>query len=48
MWNLKQDINELHYKRETDAQTERTDLWLPRAWEGGMDGEFELSRCKLV
>ena len=30
MWNLKYDMNEPTYKTETDSQTERTDLWLPR------------------
>ena len=32
MWNLKYDTNELIYKTETDSQTHRTDLWLPRGW----------------
>ena len=32
MWNLKYDTNELIY--ETDSQTQRTDMWLPReGWE---------------
>ena len=30
MWNLKYGTNELIYKTETDSQTQRTDLWLPR------------------
>ena len=30
MWNLKYDTNEPIYKTETDSQSERTDLWLPR------------------
>ena len=30
MWNLKYDTNEAIYKTETDSQTQRTDLWLPR------------------
>ena len=29
-WNLKYETNELIYKTETDSQTQRTDLWLPR------------------
>ena len=29
MWNLKYDTNETIYKRETDSQMWRTDLWLP-------------------
>ena len=39
MWNLKYDINELTYKTETDSQTQRTGLWLPKGREsgGGMD-----------
>ena len=36
MWNLKYDTNELLYKTETDSQTQRTDLRLPR---GGGVGE---------
>ena len=36
MWNLKYDTNELIYKTETDSQTERTGLWLPR----GRGGEW--------
>ena len=30
LWNLKYDTNEPIYKTETDPQTQRTDLWLPR------------------
>ena len=30
MWNLKWDTNEHIYWTETDSQTLRTDLWLPR------------------
>ena len=30
MWNLKYDTNELIYKRETDSQTWKTNLWLPK------------------
>ena len=43
MWNLKYDTNEPIYKTETDSQTERLDLWLPRGrWGGGgMGWEFE-------
>ena len=36
MWNLKYDTNELIYEAETDSQTARTDLWLPRV-AGGKD-----------
>ena len=28
--NVKYDTNELTCETETDSQTERTDLWLPR------------------
>ena len=35
MWNLKYDTNELICETETDSQTERTDLWLPRGRELG-------------
>ena len=48
MWNLKYGSNEHTYRTETDAQTQRTDLWLPRRRRGEWDGwEFEVSRCKL-
>ena len=30
MWNLKYDTNELIYKTETDSQTWKTNLWLPK------------------
>ena len=30
MLNLKYDTSELSYKTETDSQTQRPDLWLPR------------------
>ena len=29
-WNLKKDTNELVYKTETDPQTQKTKLWLPK------------------
>ena len=48
MWNLKYDTNEVIYETETDAQTQRTDLWLPRGRGEGMDWEFEVSRYKLL
>ena len=48
MGNLKYDTNELIHKTEADSQ--RTGLWLPRGREGGgeMDWEFGISRCKLL
>ena len=47
MWNLKYDTNEPIYETETDSQ--RKDLWLPRVRRGGgrMHWEFGVSRCKL-
>ena len=33
MWNLKYGTNKPIYKTETDSQTQRTDLWLPRRCE---------------
>ena len=49
MWNLKYDTNEPIYKTETESQTWRTDLWLPR-WRhrGGRDWEFGISRYELL
>ena len=35
MWNLKYDTNELICETETDSQTQRIDLWLPRGRGGG-------------
>ena len=37
MWNLKKkkDTNELIYKIETDSQTLKTNLWLPKGKSGG-------------
>ena len=37
MWNLKNDTNELIYKTETDSQTQKTNLWLPKGKSGGRD-----------
>ena len=34
MQNLKYDTNEAMYETETDSQTQRTDLWLPRGRVG--------------
>ena len=36
IWNLKYGTNETIYKTESDSQTQRTDLWLPRGreWDG--------------
>ena len=42
--NVKYDTNELIYEAETDSQTQRTDLWLPREREEGVGwtGSFGL------
>ena len=47
MWNLKYDTNELTYEKETDSQTERTDLWLPRGGGegGGRTGSLGLAEA---
>ena len=37
MWNLKYDTNEPIYEAETDSQTQKTNLWLPRGKGGGRD-----------
>ena len=34
MWNLKNDTNELIYKTETDSETQKTNLWLPKGKVG--------------
>ena len=39
MWDLKYDTKELIYKKETDSQTERTDLWLPSWGCGGREAQ---------
>ena len=44
MWNLKYSTNEPLYKKETDLQTYRTDLWLPsRKGKGGRTGSLRLA-----
>ena len=46
LWNLKYYTNEPIYRTETDSQTWRTDLRLPRGrGKGGMDWEFGVSSC---
>ena len=37
MWNLKNDTNKVIYKTETDSQTQRTNLWLPKGKGRGRD-----------
>ena len=45
MWNLKYDTNELICETETDSQTERTDLRVPRGRElgEGWNGRLRLA-----
>ena len=38
MWNLKYEIDELTNETETESQTKRTDLWLPRVGGKGWIG----------
>ena len=45
MWNLKHDTNELIYQTETDSQTQRRDVCVPRGsgwgrmnWSSGLAG----------
>ena len=41
MWNLKNNTNESIYKTETDSQTQKTNLWLPKGkGGGGVEGEI--------
>ena len=39
MQNLKNDTNALIYKKETDSQTQKTNLWLPKG-KGSGRGKF--------
>ena len=50
MWNLKIDINELIYKTETDSQTQKTKLCLPKGkgGGGGIHWEFGNGRYSLL
>ena len=52
MWNLKYDTNELIYNLfiETDSETQKTDLRLPKGKGGGgwINQEFGISRHKLL
>ena len=40
MWNLKYNTNELIYTTETESQTERIDLQLPKVGRKRKDWEF--------
>ena len=50
MWNLKYDTNELICHTETDSQTQKTNLWLPKEKGGGrgINQEFGIIRYKLL
>ena len=48
MWSLKYDTSELICEAETDLQTQRTDLWLPRGrGQWGVEWEFGAGSGKL-
>ena len=40
-WNLKYDTNGPIYETETDSQTQRADLWLPRGMGQGRGTDWE-------
>ena len=49
--NLKKDTNEFIYKAETDSQTVKTNLYLPKGtgvWGGAMDWGSGISICTLL
>ena len=49
MWNLKNSTNELIYKTETDSQTLKTNLRLPKGKGGGrINEEFGINRYTLL
>ena len=37
MWNLQSGTSEFTYKTETDSQTQKTNLWLPKGKGAGRD-----------
>ena len=45
MWDLKYDTDDHVHGTETDSQTYRTDLWLPRGSEGrkGSNGSLGIA-----
>ena len=47
MWKLKSSTKELTYKTETDSQTQKTNLWLPRREEGERNWKLGINRCLL-
>ena len=49
MWNLKNNTNEFIYKTESDSQTQKVNLWLPKGkWRGRINEEFGISRYTLL
>ena len=49
MWNfLKNDTNELIYKTEMDSQTQKTNLWLAKGKDGGINLEFQVNKYTTV
>ena len=53
MWNLKNDTNELIYKTETDSQTQKINLQLPKGivgggWVGEINQEVGINRYTLL
>ena len=50
MQNLKSGTNETIYRTETDSMAIENGLVVAKGEEGknGMDGQFEISRCKLL
>ena len=50
MWNLKNSTNELTYKTETNSQTQKTNLWLPKGkGQGGINYKFGVAdRCYYI
>ena len=45
MWSVKNDMNELIYKTETDSQTQETNVWLPKGKgsRGGINQEVGIN-----
>ena len=50
MLNLKNNTNASICKTETDSETQKTNLWLPkwRGREGGTNQEYRINRYKLL
>ena len=48
MLDLKYDTNKLIYKTETDSQTQKANLWLPKGKGTGISQELEINQYKLL